>query len=202
MKELIKKDISLNWKYIFFAVLFIFLPMSFAVLYMESLEPYTIFMVHVLMATSILVFINLGGEDQNNINTLYLSLPIKRMDIIKAKYVTYGIASLVLSILFYITLVVIDRPDNLGDIRVGLDIIIVGTSFTLVILAIILPVIFKWRKVAPIISIIMFVIYALINIKTLSLMPNFLFNSFGWPVLLAISLVVYLISLKVNLSLE
>ena len=90
----------------------------------------------------------IGSTRQHNINTeaLFLSLPINRDDILKGRYMAYGILTFMFNALLYIAISIATIFLRFQYIELDLNIILFSSAITLLVLAILIPILYKVKK--------------------------------------------------------
>ena len=158
MLKLIKKEFQTNTGLIGTALLFPFLTLQtmrydwFLEYYYALFSYYSVFMIGLAL---------IGAMKQHNINTenLFLSLPIDKGDLIKSKYISYAILSLIFNIILYIAISIAISYPRFKHIELNLNMIIFSTAITIIALSIIIPLLYRIKRRHGIFSLV-FVILA------------------------------------------
>ena len=160
MKELVKKELRINWYSIFFIL---FLPiLSLLVQSEDKIRAYLYFSIYVTYLTIAVVALQIMAQENANVVLLFLSLPINRFDIVKSKYLNYSLSHLIASIYFYVYIKYINSIFVLDVENIAFDVVIVSSSIALIVLGLLIPLLYKWSKRLNIIFVLMHILWYLI----------------------------------------
>lgn len=202
MIKLIRKEIMFMRGWL--VVVFAFPILTVYIIFLEKSETY-IFLSLLICVTTIMSILSIMGQERTTkLDSFMLSLPINRNDIVKSKYVVYGLLPVIYSTSLYFSLTITSHVFKLEDINIGIDFILLAGSISLITVAIVMPILFKGnRKYKTGYRIINFLYLAIILFGTSIssyldiLVLNLNFELLG-IVLSVIAIVVYLISHKVS----
>lgn len=204
MKKLIKKELMITKGYLLGALLLPILGIVFPILgikfsLLEKAETYMFFSFMISITTLMSILDIMGEERKAKMDSLFLSLPINRDDIVKSKYIAYALGPILYSAALYISTSILNILFKIESINIGIDFIFIAGSISLIAVAILIPILFKWNsryRIAYLvihfsyIAIIFFGTSMLFNYK---LVVNLNFESISM-VLFIIAIVIYLIS--------
>lgn len=197
MKELIRKEITLTKGYLLVVLLFPILSAMF--LFFEKDETYILFSFMISTVTTMAILNIMGEERSAKMDSLFLSLPVIRDNVVKSKYLVYGLLPIIYSVLLYVSTYIANLYLKTEDININVDFVLLSSSISLIIVAIIIPILFKWNskyKVAYMVIHLLFASSSIIfNYDLFRVDLNFQLLSM---VLFIISIVVYLVSYRVS----
>lgn len=200
MKRLIKKEIIVISKHLLIAIM---LPiMGFIVAASDRTTAYSMFILSIVFLSSSTIYYSIKADKKVNADMLFNSFPIDRRESFKSKYVVYAFVPLLYSLIFYISILslrdldhplffMVERP------HLGFDLVILSSSFSIMILAVFIPLLYKKGKGGSAMAVGIAAVYLLGARQGGDVVPTIIFNPFVWVILLGISIVTYLMSLKV-----
>ena len=204
MKKLIKSELLVN-KYFFLINLLLPFFLIPIVIGESKTGLYITFTINILIISIHPVNSIIREKSRNNIDVLYLSLPVYREYIIKSRYMVYSIFPLVSSILLYL-LIVITQWEFLSYHRqiIAFDIVAISISITLIILSFIIPLAIKEGKIIGVIDIVIYFLpligFAIIKYYNIDYARINLPYGYKSLIVLIVAIVVYLSSMKISNS--
>ncbi|NLL81973.1 MAG: ABC-2 transporter permease [Tissierellia bacterium] len=202
MLKLIKKDLSLTRFYLILTMIltFLFSPLIF-MLNTESMF-YIIFTIPNLLVALLCTETQLEQEKLMNVNTLILSLPIKRSDIVISKYLTASINQIIYAILFFLLIKfqhLFTEFGTNGDLEeVSFKVIFFALSISIVYLSMYLPIYYRFKKYTNFFSLGVYVLIFFSSQIALQVPSNI---SNYTIILLPTSILLYLASMKLSIRL-
>lgn len=206
MKKLIKKDINLMSRYL---LMLIALPLMASIIAsLDRGSAYSTFMVHIIFFSSATIDSSIRDDNKAKSNMLFSSFPIDRIDAIKSKYTVYALVPLLYSLTFYISVIGVRENSTsiqsyfFTDAKLGSELVILSIALTLIVFSVLIPVLNKGGNGRIFMGIIIASMYLLGARFTGAFLPKAIFSPVTWIILLAISIVAYLLSLKVAINME
>lgn len=138
--KLVKKDLRVYWFSIVLSCLFSFL---FGFLIMLSRDISTMYVIYTAHALFLCFFAFFGTMENNIINDrLFMSLPVKRKDIVISKYISYIIISIIFNLLYYLQVLYFINASNFNTpympfANVSLNLALVSLGVGIIIASII-----------------------------------------------------------------
>lgn len=142
MKELIKKELLMNRDLI--GIVLVFPLLSYRLLTDELMYLMFSYYSTFFIGVTIIGIVRQGQNIKTEI--LFLSLPIGRDDLLKSKYLAYGLIGLIFNILLYLISLIVMMFPRFQHIHLGIDVIIISTSITVITLAILIPILYRLKK--------------------------------------------------------
>lgn len=144
MKELVRKELIVNRKYLYMLLL---LPTySLMMLFVEGVDKRNIGFILAIAFVSYMAISNaIEAEGKKSTHILYLSLPIYKEDIVKSRYLVYGLFPFFCTLALYIFTQILNFNAPSDDISIGLEIIIIAISISIMIQAIAIPL-YYWKN--------------------------------------------------------
>lgn len=143
MKELVKKEIKLTKDYLLAVVVFPILGSMFLGFDKDKTYMLFSFMISILIIMPILNI--MGEERKEKMDLLFLSLPVSRNNVVKSKYLVYGLLPIIYSVLFYLSTHIANLHFRTEDINIGFDFVLLSASISLIIVAIMIPILLRWN---------------------------------------------------------
>ena len=144
MIKLIRKEIMFMRGWL--VVVFAFPILTVYIIFLEKSETY-IFLSLLICVTTIMSILSIMGQERTTkLDSFMLSLPINRNDIVKSKYVVYGLLPVIYSTSLYFSLTITSHVFKLEDINIGIDFILLAGSISLITVAIVMPILFKGNR--------------------------------------------------------
>lgn len=205
MKKIVKKEIVIISKHLLIAIV---LPiMSIIVAGLDKATAYSMFIFSTMYFSNSTIYYSIKDDKKANSHMLFNSFPIDRSESIKSKYIVYSMIPIFYGIVFYLSVLGSQNLDHpilfMAELpRLGLDLLIISIAFSLIILALSIPLLYKKDKGVTAIAVVISALYLLGIRLGGDIVPSILFNQFTWIILLGISIVVYLMSLKVLMKME
>lgn len=145
MKDLIKRELYINKDLTGLALV---LPIVLILLLRESTNSqdlyalfthYSVFMIGISIIEAM-------RHHNNETEILFLSLPIERDDFLKIKYLVYGTLTLLLNMVMYFAISISSLFPRFQHIELRFDMAIFSMAITLIILAILIPILYKVKE--------------------------------------------------------
>ena len=146
MKQLIKKELLMNKEILVLVLIFPLFSHIVLRLYPNREFMYIMFSYFSVFLMGINIIANMRQQKNIKTEALFLSLPINREDFVKSLYISYGLLTLIFNIAFYLITFIVMLFPRFHLVSMGFDIIIISTSVTLIALAIMIPILYKWKK--------------------------------------------------------
>jgi len=210
--NLIKKEITVTiGKFIAGIILiFIFAPMLLLIVDIRAV--YSLFIFINLSMIMLICNTDLLAEGNNNIDLLMISLPIVKKDIVKSKFIIYGIYSVLYNIFMFAFLSFMCEYSflaKIGGLRNGLspEIIFYSLALCLIYPGIIIPLHYYLGEKSNIIGYgLFFLIFGspkLLNMWTESSVIRSIIDTNSWvfvSMIFITALIIYFISLRISIS--
>jgi len=205
--NLIKKEITVTiGKFIAGIILiFIFAPMLLLIVDIRAV--YSLFIFINLSMIMLICNTDLLAEGNNNIDLLMISLPIVKKDIVKSKFIIYGIYSVLYNILSFMC--EYSFLAKIGGLRNGLspEIIFYSLALCLIYLGIIIPLYYYLGEKSNVIGYVLFfsifAIQKIIDVLIESSVIRSIIDTNSWvfvSMIFITALIIYFISLRISIS--
>ena len=212
MINLIKKEITVTiGKFIAGIILiFIFAPMLLLIVDIRAV--YSLFIFINLSMIMLICNTDLLAEGNNNIDLLMISLPIVKKDIVKSKFIIYGIYSVLYNILIFVFLSFMCEYSflaKIGGLRNGLspEIIFYSLALCLIYPGIIIPLHYYLGEKSNVIGYVLFfsifAIQKIIDVLIESSVIRSIIDTNSWvfvSMIFITALIIYFISLRISIS--
>lgn len=197
MRELIKKEFILTRGYLLAVLVFPILGSTFLIFDKDKTYMFSSFIISTITFMSILNII--GEERKEKIDTLFLSLPVSRDNLVRSKYLVYGLLPIIYSLLLYLSSYIANLYIKTENIKIGVDFVLLAVSISLIILAVMIPILLKWNSKYKTVYMLIHILFSgsalIFNYDFLSVNLNFQLLSM---VLFIISIPVYLVSYRIS----
>lgn len=209
--NLIKKDIAVTIGKFIAGIILIFIFAPMILLAVDIRAVYSLFIFINLSMIMLACNTDLLVESNNNINLLMISLPIVRKDVVKSKFIVYGMYSVLYNILMYASVNFMCEHSFLAEIGgiqdgLGPEIILCSLGICLIYLGIIIPLYYYSGEKSNIIGYVLF--FSILGLPKLigmliesSIIEGIIYTNF-WIAILTfiVALIIYFTSLKISIS--
>lgn len=203
MKNLVKKEFIVNRSVLLISLM---LPLiSFVLVFNDyKLKSYIEFSYFIALISILTVNSVIADKMSKGTDILFVSLPINREDIIKSKYIVYGLFPLTYSTILYFFYAIIKWPFSFNLESINFDIVIISSSISLITLAFIIPILLRWSQRFPIIGMLFTMLLILGNMPFTQWLKNvdldFRINyQVTSIVIFVIAILSYLVSMKLSI---
>jgi len=221
MLNLIKKDLIITRIYMILGIIIILLFSSTILLSINDLYLYVSFIFIHLMITIMTCNAEMTTEIMKKPDIIMTSLPLKRDNIVKSKYIIFGMYMLISSILLYLVVYSYDKysfigtiSDKLGNLQNGIspELLFFSLAICIIYISISVPLHYLLGENSKIIGYILFVLLfiipeSLFRFSETNTGSSILDNILGIDtlvfslLLLGLSLILYLASMKISIKL-
>lgn len=220
MLNLIKKELIITKTYVILGIIIIFISGPLILLSGNDIGAYFMFIFLNLLIVIMTYNTEMILEIMQKPDMVMASLPLKRDNIVKSKYIVYGIYPFVSSIALYLVTEFYEKNSFLGEISkaignmdkgIGPEVIMFSLAICLIYISISIPLHYLLGENSKIIGYVLFVLFFIISGQLFGPQEtntgsSILDNIFGIDtivfslLLLGLSLILYLASMKISIK--
>lgn len=220
MLDLIKKELIVTRTYVILGIVIIFISGPLILLSVNDIGAYLMFIFLNLLIVIMTCNTEMILEIMEKPDMVMASLPLKRDNIVKSKYIVYGLYPFLSSIVLYLVTKFYEKNSFLGEISrglghmekgIGVDVIMFSFAICLIYISISIPLHYLLGENSKIIGYVLFVLFFIISGQLFgppetNAGSSIVDNILGIDIivfsllLLGLSLILYLASMKISIK--